>query len=279
MKHRTVWLIGLAVLIALGATCTQAQEPVRGIVHVTGDLYRAQDNNHFTAFLVTPEGIILTDPINNDFAEWLRTELDARFGVPVRYVVYSHSDFDHASGGAVFADTAEFVGHENMRDAELNENVHPPTMYYSDRHTIALGGKSVQMIHPGPAHSDNMSIIRFPEENALFVVDIISLKRVPFQALPGYDHEVLMAEMRMVEAMNAGIVIPGHGDIGTTADVRDHRHYLEEMHAAVSEGIAAGRTLAEMQESITMAAYSDWASFDEWRALNVEGMYNYLTAD
>ena len=35
--------------------------------------------------------------------------------MPVRYVVYSHSHFDHAAGGAVFADTARFVGHENMR--------------------------------------------------------------------------------------------------------------------------------------------------------------------
>ena len=30
---------------------------------------------------------------------------------PVRYVVYSHSAFDHSTGGAVFADTARFVGH------------------------------------------------------------------------------------------------------------------------------------------------------------------------
>ena len=34
--------------------------------------------------------------------------------MPVRYVVYSHSHFDHAEGGAVFADTAKFVAHENM---------------------------------------------------------------------------------------------------------------------------------------------------------------------
>ncbi|HEU4620554.1 MAG TPA: MBL fold metallo-hydrolase [Gammaproteobacteria bacterium] len=52
------------------------------------------------------------DPIGVDFARWLKSELDARFGVPVRYVVYSHSHFDHAQGGRAFADTAVFVGHE-----------------------------------------------------------------------------------------------------------------------------------------------------------------------
>ena len=95
----------------------EPEGPTRSIVNITGDLYRAQNNNHFTVFLVTDEGIIMSDPINRDFATWLKGEMEARFDQPVRYVLYSHSDFDHASGGEVFADTAEFVGHENMLEA------------------------------------------------------------------------------------------------------------------------------------------------------------------
>ena len=91
-----------------------AQAPQRGIVNVTGQLYRAQNNNHYTVFLVTPDGIILSDPINRDFGRWLKAEMASRFKVPVRYVHYTHRDWDHASGGVVFADTAEFVGHRNM---------------------------------------------------------------------------------------------------------------------------------------------------------------------
>ena len=47
-------------------------------------------------------------------ATWLKGELARRFNVPVRYVIYSHYHWDHASGGAVYADTARFIGHENM---------------------------------------------------------------------------------------------------------------------------------------------------------------------
>ena len=75
---------------------------------IKGDLYRARNGNWYAIFLVTPEGIILGDPLNNAFAEWLKGELDSRFRMPVRYVVYSHSHFDHAEGGRVFADTATF---------------------------------------------------------------------------------------------------------------------------------------------------------------------------
>jgi glyoxylase-like metal-dependent hydrolase (beta-lactamase superfamily II) len=49
-----------------------------------------------------------------EFATWLKGEMASRFHVPVKYVIYSHSHWDHASGGAVYADTARFIGHENM---------------------------------------------------------------------------------------------------------------------------------------------------------------------
>ena len=109
--------LAFAALTAAFSTIgfAQTRTPPREIVQVKGDLYRAGDGNWYTVFLVTPAGIILGDPINESFAPWLKGQLDTRFpGRPVRYVVYSHSHFDHASGGAVFAGTATFVGHVNM---------------------------------------------------------------------------------------------------------------------------------------------------------------------
>ena len=116
---RTILTSLLAAVIGLAGFATSAfaqqKPPARGIVNVTGQLYRAQNDNHYTVFLVTPEGIIMSDPINRDFARYLKAEFATRFKVPVRYVLYTHKDWDHASGGVVFADTAEFVGHQNMR--------------------------------------------------------------------------------------------------------------------------------------------------------------------
>ena len=64
--------------------------------------------------MVTPEGIVLVEPIGTEFATWLKAEMTKRFSVPVKYVIYSHSHWDHASGGAVYADTARFIGQDNM---------------------------------------------------------------------------------------------------------------------------------------------------------------------
>ena len=107
----------LAVLSVLGTTTTVAQNaPRRSIEEIADGVYRAMNNFHGTVFMVTDEGIILADPLRPEFAEWLKAEFAERFGVPVRYVIYSHHHGDHASGGEVFADTAAFVGHANMLD-------------------------------------------------------------------------------------------------------------------------------------------------------------------
>src|SRR5499426_619251 len=81
---------------------------------LTGDTYYARMDDYVSAFMVTSEGIVLVEPIGTEMATWLKTELAKRFNVPVKYVVYSHSHWDHASGGALYADTAKFIGHENL---------------------------------------------------------------------------------------------------------------------------------------------------------------------
>ena len=111
---RTSVFTTLIVPLTIVATGFAQDEPRRTITEIADGVYRATNDNHGTVFMVTDEGIVLGDPINPDFSTWLRGELDSRFGVPVRYVVYSHHHWDHASGGGVFADTAQFVGHANM---------------------------------------------------------------------------------------------------------------------------------------------------------------------
>lgn len=136
MAHRfcrTRILAALALLMATGAglrAATPATDagpklpppppgmfapPGRAITHVAGDLYRANNGGWYVAILVTRDGIVLVDTLNTDFARWLKQALAERFpGKPVKYVIYSHSHWDHAEGGRVFADTATFIAQENM---------------------------------------------------------------------------------------------------------------------------------------------------------------------
>ena len=64
--------------------------PPRTFVQVKGDLWRAGNGNWWSLIYVTPDGILLVDPINPDFAAWIKAELERRFpDKAVRYIVYS----------------------------------------------------------------------------------------------------------------------------------------------------------------------------------------------
>jgi len=340
----------LTLLIAIGTGCgtmqlTYAQGmgfgtgeglPEFDITNLTGDLYRFRYARHFGMFLVTPEGIILVDPTNSRVAPWLREQLDERFVVPVRYVIYSHTHNDHASGGEAFADTATFIGHENMRknlqspaddapllpreqlwdtsgdgliqeaeaegtalannfardDTDGNSGLDrveiwarqfggsqvPPDIYYSDNAKITLGGKTVELHYMGRNHSDDMTVVLFPEERTIYTVDFLTPKRPPRTQLHGGFMPDWVESLRRVEQLDFDILSPGHELPGTKADVTEQRQYLEDLVAAVSAGIAEGRSKEELVETILMEDYDHLIEYDRSRALNVAGTYEMLMA-
>jgi len=322
-------LLAGAVLSVCGAA--SAQQGEREIGHLNGDVYWARDFDlHLSTFMVTPEGIVLADPIGEDFAKWLKAELAERFDVPVKYVLYSHKDWDHASGGAVFADTAQFVGHENMsvhlgmppasaplpesaqaldgnhngrieqaeargplqsnfklydedRDGVLSgaeivrgplADVRPPDITYASKKTITLGGKHVEMIYLPIEHADDNSIIYYPDDDSIFVVDFVLVNRVPFGTLTGE-----IDKAKSIEALDFEYFVPGHGQVGTRADMVAHRQYREDLRAAVAKGIAAGKSAEELRASVKLDKYKDWEFYEQWGPDNVTGMYGILTTE
>ena len=113
--RRVICALLTIVAIAVPALAPAQSDAKRSITKIAGDLYRFQNNFHYSVFLVTSEGVIATDPINAGAAKWLKDELAKRFNKTVKYLVYSHDHADHISGGEVFDDTAIVVSHENAK--------------------------------------------------------------------------------------------------------------------------------------------------------------------
>lgn len=327
MRFRTSLVVALCLSAGFVSAAAAQQPPTRGIVNITGQLYRAQNNNHYTVFLVTPEGIIMSDPINRDFSRWLKAELASRFKVPVRYVLYTHRDWDHASGGVVFADTAEFVGHRNMltalappagnppltsdavkmdanrnglverteatgaiaerfdlfdynRDSVVNgaeiargsiSDVYPPTTTYVDRHTVTLGGKRVTMTYLGIAHADDSSVLHFPDERAVFSADILQVKRLPGGLAPHVG--AWIDALTIVNTLDFEHALTGHALAGTKKDAAESLRYLEDISKGVAAGVGAGRSLAEIQKTLTLDAYKGFERWDTIREAHIEAVY------
>lgn len=258
----------------------QAAEPTRAITQLAGDVYRFQNDGHFSVFMVTPEGVVATDPISPEAAQWLNAEIQRRFNLPVKYVLYSHDHWDHVSGAAAFPN-AIIVAHANAvpHIAASDQPIEAPHITFNSELELKLGGKAVRLYYLGVSHSDNLVFMHFPEERVLFGVDAIAVNRLPFQDMAGTDINGLIGTIAALEQMEVDIVAPGHGDLGTLADLAAHRVYLETLKDLVTEQLREGRTDAEIKAAITMPEYRSWGSYEAWQQQNVQGMIDYVKAN
>ena len=142
---------------------------------------------------------------------------------------------------------------------------------------VILGGKTVELIYVGRSHSDNSIVMLFSEERALFAVDIVTVKRLPYRILTDAYLPDWIDALKRVEAIDFDILVPGHGIVGVKADVADRRAYMEDLYAAVPAAARAGQSLEEMKQSITLEAYKDWGQYEAWLPLNIEGMYKQVS--
>ena len=264
-------LLALFLGLALASTA-HAQEAKRSFDKVRGDVYRFQNNFHYSFVVKTEVGIVVVDPINADAATALKEQIDIRFNQPVIALIYSHSHGDHASGGKMI-DAAMAIAHENAPD-DIDGIV--PDMRFSERMEMHLGGKTFEMTWLGKGHGDDLIAVVVRPENVAFIVDAAAPKRLPYRDMPGADIDGWIGQIKKIESLAFEVFAPGHGNIGTKIDATDARVYMEELRAEVLAGLKAGKTEAELVETVTMDAYKDWAAYDNWRALNVQGMARWL---
>lgn len=267
--HRTI-SISLVALLAAG-TAT-AQDVRRELTQVAGDVWRFDNNFHVSMLVVTEEGAVVTDPINAEAATWLESQIAERFGKEVTYLLASHGHADHSAGGEVFADTATIIAHRNYQDA-VGENfgpTEPADVLFDDTLTVEHGGKTFELTYIGEGHDDDMVVTVVRPENVAFVVDVVSPGRLPYQTTTSALHG-LIDQISVVETLNFETLVPGHSRTGTKADATEAREYLEALRDMVQAELDAGKSAEEIIQNASMPGYEDWANYEEWLPMNVEG--------
>jgi len=270
-------LVVTLIISALPFQTVSAQdEAKRELVLVRGNLYRFINNHHAGIVYVTRDGIIVGDPINKEAATWLKAELDKQFSLPVKYLFYSHHHADHASGGEVFEEAgAVVIAHSNAADLIRDTGVPtaPPTVLFDKQLTLQLGGKQVKLHYLGENHSTDMIVAEFPEEEAVFAVDFVSVERLPYKNLRGGQFPGWFMSIDALTNLPFTYLVPGHGDVGIKHDAVEHGQYLRELINRVARSAKVGLTLEEIQNTLTFTRYSDWQNYEEWLPENIEGAY------
>ncbi len=269
-----------SVLLSGPVVSAQQSRPDHEITTLADGVYLYRYQFHQAIFIITPQGVIVTDPISVDAAAWLKAEIKKRTDQPVRYVIYSHHHNDHITGGSVFADEARFVSHAAARDKILqaaDPTTPVPELTFTDRMSIDLGGTHVELLYTGKNHSDNSLVMLLPQHKLLFAVDFIPVETVAYRALPDAYPDEWIESLKVVEQLDFTVLIPGHGKVGRKEHVGRFREYMEDLRAAVREQLRKGATAEEAKRNVRLPKYESWQRYADWLPENVEGMYRYLS--
>jgi glyoxylase-like metal-dependent hydrolase (beta-lactamase superfamily II) len=286
--RRSLFVVGtLAVVLLLAAGARAlAQAPPFATTKVTDNVYIFRYGGHQSIFVVTPAGVIATDPIGYLRPPAVKTYIDEIRKVsaaPITHVIYSHHHYDHIAGGQPFKDLgATFVAHRTAKE-RLEQLKAPdvviPDLGVGDHYAIEQGGTRLELHYVGRNHSDNSLVMLLPKEKLLFTVDFIPIDTVQFRDLPDGFLPDWFESFDRVLALDWDRMIPGHpyagGRLGTKDDVRNAKQYMTDLSDAVKQAAAQGKCFDTAMKEIKLPKYEKWGNYDTYLPGNIERFCEY----
>lgn len=270
-------------LLATGAVA-QNRPPIETTkVEGTENVYVFRNQNHMAMFIVTPAGVIATDPIAYGRPQGGQQYLDEIRKItsqPIKYVIYSHHHYDHIAGGKVFKDVgARFIAHRNATarlKALADPNTVLPDESVGDRgRTIKLGGTTLELKYYGENHSDSSLVMFLPKEKIAFAVDWISAGTFPGRGMTDSQPLKWIAALKEVQKLGFEKFIPGHpgsgGRVtGTKKDIEELAVLLEDASKTVQAEARAGKCWDPAEKELQFPKWTKMPGYEAGRPLTVQ---------
>lgn len=245
--------------------------------------YVGKSNDANAMVIVTSQGVVLVNTGNNQpDTRDLLTRIKSVTDQPVRYVVITQNHGDHIGGTPLFSPPATVIVHDKVaraiaemkpyqirawqkrfpERAEALKNVKPiDTMVsFSDRMTLHVGGKRIELIYVDDPNNIGDVLVWLPEERVLHDAFGGYKGRHP-DLRPDYSHGTSTGMLKEVEAglaLNPKIVVPNHGPVMAMADLETMIDYILMAREKVRAMMDKGLSLAEIDQQFTMDEFKGW---------------------
>ena len=140
----------------------------------------------------------------------------------------------------------------------------PPTRTFSGELAWEAGGREVRLLQVGPAHTPGDLIVHVPDARVVFAADVLFVGVVPVMWAGPTPNWI--AALDRILSLDPAVVVPGHGPVSGTAEVRALRDYLAWVEAAaqprLADGLSVGETARELVlgDEYRRAPWADWDS-------------------
>ena len=238
------------------------------------------------AVLTGPDGKLLVDAEIVTARAHVLEALASINADPIKQLINTHWHFDHAGGNDwVHQAGGSVLAHENTRK-HLSRDIHVggnfnytfpaspagalPSTVFDEEHTVHANNTTLILKHYQPAHTDSDISVYFAEADVLHTGDTFWNRDYPFIDYwtgGSIDGQIRAAEANIAKVTDKTIVIPGHGAVGTKADLVLFRDVLVDVRNKVAALKKQGRSLFETIAAKPGARYDEvWGNLFQSRS-------------
>jgi 2-keto-4-pentenoate hydratase/2-oxohepta-3-ene-1,7-dioic acid hydratase in catechol pathway/glyoxylase-like metal-dependent hydrolase (beta-lactamase superfamily II) len=142
--------------------------------------------------------------------------------------------------------------------------------------TIDVGGRRVDLLNLGPAHTAADSVVHVPDAGVLFGGDLLFIGCTPIVWAGPISNWIAACDAMI--ALDAPIVVPGHGPVTDPDGIRAVRGYLAHVDEQAEAAYRKGLSWAEAANGIDLGEYATWLDAERV-VVNVYQRYRELDPD
>ncbi len=271
-------MVTLAGAVAMGAAneARQARETLF-LQEVADNLYmlgndpagQGMRGGGNTAIFVGADGVTLVDTKIFGYGQDILAHVREITDKPVTRIINTHTHYDHSGGNVEFADTVDFVVHENTLtqmsrascesvtncDAFKGENAkYLPKTSFADRTSLGSGADQIDLYYFGRGHTDGDTFIVFRNAHTVHTGDMFARKGLPFLDVQNGNGSALEFGETLKKAVagipNVDTVIPGHNDLPLVwNDLVNYSGFYNDLVDQAKASQAAGETVDQAVSS------------------------------
>jgi glyoxylase-like metal-dependent hydrolase (beta-lactamase superfamily II) len=151
-----------------------------------------------------------------------------------------------------------------------------PTRTFTGSLELDVGGRRVELLELGPAHTRGDVIAFVPDARTVFTGDVLFVGGTPIMWAGPVSN--WLAACEHIERLDVDVIVPGHGPVCDKEGPRRVRRYLEYVRDQAAERWRAGMQAQEAALDIDLGPFADWGDAERI-IVNVDSLYAEFDPD
>ena len=241
------------------------------------------------AVSIGDDGVLIVDSQIPIIFPKIKKAIEKLSNSKIVYTINTHWHWDHADGNLlVDPDVTKIISHSNAREnmkngglinhglnEKLKQNPYPinalPVITHEKGMSLYFNNEKIDIVHFGPAHTTGDSIIFFNNQNAIHLGDVFFSNSYPFIDVDNggsLDGMIEFLEKVILMINDDTIIMPGHGDIASTNDIKETILMLKTIRNRILELINKGQSLEDVLKSQITRDYDN-----KYNTISMRGMF------